>query len=160
LDEAMQKIYRFKETEENLRNTVDQQNKEFIVLLFQQFNIQLKATLLEGCSEQDKKSGKNLLKKFNAIVYGENKNLDWTLLLQSMNRLYDHFPDKLRKSYPNLSEEEIHICCLSKVGLRNDEIAVFFDTTANAIQLRKSAIRQKTGMKGQENFVKQLNTIV
>jgi tetratricopeptide (TPR) repeat protein len=163
LFEARQKIYRFKETEENLKNTVEQRSEEFIDMLSQQFNLQLKATLLENyLPEQEKISGKNLLKKFNEIVYGKDKNLDWSLLLQSMNKLYDHFPDKLRKSSLKLSDEEIYICCLSKAGLRNDEIAVFFEpsTTANAIQLKKSTIRQKTGMKERENFVKQLDTIV
>jgi hypothetical protein len=164
LFEALQRIYQFQETEENLINTVDQQNKEFIDLLSQQFDIQTKAKLLEyHLSEQDKKSGKNLLKQFNDIVYGKGKNLDWAFLLQTINRKYDYFSDKLRKAYPDLSEEEIHICCLSKVGLRNSEISVFLESTsktANAVQLRKSIIRKKTGMIEHGNFVKQLNTIV
>jgi hypothetical protein len=40
------------------------------------------------------------------------------------------------------------------------EISLLIKTTQNAVQKRKSVIRQKTAMKEQENFIKQLDQIV
>jgi DNA-binding NarL/FixJ family response regulator len=76
------------------------------------------------------------------------------------NALYDNYLDRLKNLFPELSETELLICCLSKIGLNNMEISLLIKTTQNAVQKRKSVIRQKTGMKEQENFIKQLDQIV
>ena len=134
-------------------------NNELRKSLFRQLDIVKKISLIESYLKNDEKvKGKEVLKKVNEIIYGQDDN-NWSMFNEMVNVLYDNYLDRLRNSFPDLSETELLICCLSKIGLNNIEISLLIKTSQNAVQKRKSVIRQKTDMKEQENFVKQLDQI-
>lgn len=155
---AEQQIFQLKEMV-NRKFGSNAKNNELRKSLFRQLDIVKKISLIESYLKNDEKvKGKEVLKKVNEIIYGQDDN-NWSMFNEMVNVLYDNYLDHLRNSFPDLSETELLICCLSKIGLNNIEISLLIKTSQNAVQKRKSVIRQKTDMKEQENFVKQLDQI-
>ena len=164
LHKAQQDIVQFQEVAdnlrlntENLRQNMKSQNEEFKNILFKRFEIQKKAALLDGyLSEQDKKQGSKLMRKYKEIVYENGECLQWDEIYEMLNKLYNNFPDKLSEKFPFLDEQERRICYLSVAKLTNSEIAIILESTTGSIQVRKTAIRKKTGMSLNEEFMKSL----
>ncbi len=163
---AKQQIYQLREIvtkqdkKEGENNEID---KKLRMALVEQLDIIKKLSLLEGFlsdSDSSKLSGKTVLQKVNKIIYKSTEELNWSPFFQSVNALYDDFLIQLAQTYPTLTEDEILICCLLKIGLSNEEIRLLLKSTANIIQKKKSSIREKTGMKKQEHFVKQLDYLL
>lgn len=163
---AKQQIYQLKEIVTNKDQKEDKNNeidKKLRMALIEQLDIIKKLSLLEGFlsdSDSSKLSGKTVLQKVNKIIYKSTEELDWSAFFQSVNALYDDFLIRLAQTYPTLTEDEILICCLLKIGLSNEEIRLLLKSTPNIIQKKKSSIREKTGMKKQEHFVKQLDYLL
>ena len=155
---AEQQIFQLKEMV-NRKFGSNVKNNELRKSLFRQLDIVKKISLIESYLKNDEKvKGKEVLKKVNDIIYGQNDN-NWSMFNEMVNVLYDNYLDRLKNSFPDLSETELLICCLSKIGLNNIEISLLIKTSQNAVQKRKSVIRQKTDMKEQESFVRQLDQI-
>jgi tetratricopeptide (TPR) repeat protein len=139
LSDAKQVIYQLKE----MVNDADNSIHPFLV---RQFDIVKKVSLLEGYLKgEDKEKGKEVLKKVNKIIY-EKDSFDWDVLYRTMNQLHKGYFDKIYEAFPNLSELEYKICCLTKSGLNNTEIAILLKSNVNIIQIRKTAIRKKLGI--------------
>jgi tetratricopeptide (TPR) repeat protein len=156
---AEQHIFQLKEIVNN-RVGSNVKNNELRKSLIKQLDIVKKISLIESYLKGDEKiKGKEVLKKVNEIIYGP-EDYNWSVFNEMANALYDNYLERLRNLFPHLSETELLICCLSKIGLNNMEISLLIKTTQNAVQKRKSVIRQKTDMKEQENFIKQLDQIV
>lgn len=128
----------FNEKENSLRGVV-----------LQHFDILTKVALLEDFLGTEKKEeGKELLRKFNKIVYGQKEGLDWDILYRSFNDLYGGFGEQLRRTFKQHEESEFRICCLSYAGLRNTEISIIMKLALNTIQCKKTLIRKKLGIAG------------
>ena len=156
---AEQHIFQLKEIVKK-RVGSNVKNNELRKTLIKQLDIVKKISLIESYLKGDEKiKGKEVLKKVNEIIYGQ-EDYNWSVFNEMANALYDNYLERLRNLFPDLSETELLICCLSKIGLNNMEISLLIKTTQNAVQKRKSVIRQKTAMKEQENFIKQLDQIV
>lgn len=156
---AEQQIFQLKEMV-NRKAGSNSRSNEIRKALFRQLDIVKKISLMENyLKNEEKVNGKEVLKKVNEIIYGQN-NYNWNVFNEMANALYDNYLDRLGNLFPELSETELLICCLSKIGLNNMEISLLIKTSQNAVQKRKSVIRQKTNMKEQESFVKQLDQIV
>ena len=169
---AEQEIYRLKKiidnrtsgetdftgTEGDTASGVDDKLRE---ILAKKFGIEKRIAQIEGSlSKEDKEKGKEVLKRVYTIVYGRSDGYDWDVLINSINDLYKGFTEKLRTVAPQLKEPEFRICCLSKAGLSNSEIAGLLNLTENAIQSRKTQIRKLLNMTEQKNFTKELDKIV
>ncbi len=156
---AEQQIFQLKEIV-NKRVGSNVKNNELRKTLIKQLDIVKKISLIESYLKGDEKiKGKEVLKKVNEIIYGQ-EDYNWSVFYEMANALYDNYLERLSNLFPDLSETELLICCLSKIGLNNMEISLLIKTTQNAVQKRKSVIRQKTGMKEQENFTKQMDQII
>jgi tetratricopeptide (TPR) repeat protein/DNA-binding CsgD family transcriptional regulator len=129
------------------------EKRDFHHILLEQFGVLRKTALIETVlSEPEQASGRKLLKKFNEIVYGRD-TLDWNKLYQSMNNLRDGLYGQIRGKYPQLSEMEFRICCLScETDFSDKEIMIVLGTTLNMVRRIRSDLRKKIGMSKGENF--------
>ena len=156
---AERQIFQLKEMV-NKRVGSNAKNNELRKTLIKQLDIVKKISLIESYLKNDEKiNGKEVLRKVNEIIYGQ-EDYNWNVFNEMANALYDNYLERLSNVFPDLSETELLICCFSKIGLNNMEISLLIKTTQNAVQKRKSVIRQKTDMIEQENFIKQLDQIV
>jgi len=102
---------------------------------------------LEGyLNEGEKGKGKNLLRKFNEVVYGR-KDLDWDVLHKTLDNLHNGFFERLKRKFPDLDESEFRICCLTYDEFDNTEMAIILNYSINTIQTKRSSIRKKLGIR-------------
>lgn len=154
LKETEQKIHQMKKLAQNF----NEKEKSYRNIFIRHFEILKKTALLEGyLKEDEKKKGKQLLLKFNEVVYGEKK-LNWKLLYETLNKLTDNFFIQLRNELPPLDELEFRICCLLAVDFNNTEIAIILNYSINTIHAKRSSIRKKLGIKAFGNIRDFLNT--
>ena len=123
------------------------------------FVAKLELRFLSDVDEVYAERGKTV-KKISDVLYNSSGKSGWKFFYQSINVLYNNFAGRLRDLYPDLDEKDILVCCLSKTGFNDKEIGLLTKDNQNIIQKRKSIIREKTGMRKRESFVKQLDEIV
>lgn len=73
-------------------------------------------------------------------------NEDWLSLYGSLKMTYPFFMDGLEKQFPGLTEEERHFCCLLKLGLDNQQLAIFLNIQSTSVDRRRYRIRKKGKM--------------
>ena len=153
LFEAQQTTYQLKEIMNDKDNAIH-------ALMVKEFDIVKKISLLDGyLLEAEKEKGKDILKKVNKIIY-EQDSIDWEVFYQTMNQLYKGYLDKIKITFPNLSELEYKICCMTKSGLNNTEIAIILKTNVNIIQIRKTSIRKKLKILKHGDITKFMDEII
>jgi DNA-binding CsgD family transcriptional regulator len=103
---------------------------------------------------------KGFLKQVYTIVYGNEENYDWKLLTDTLNHEYESFSDRLHAAAPQLKDVESQICYLSKIELRDGEIAALLHLTIPAIQMKKNHIRHILKMQKRTKFMNELDRIV
>lgn len=134
-------------TLQNIATDFSKEKQTFRNIVVLHFEVMKKTALLESeIPEDERKSGKKLLKKFNKIVYGQD-SLDWSKLYLIMNSLYDGLYDEIKKKYPQWDEMDFRIFCMSNENQFNDnEIALILNTTIPMIRKIRSKIRKDMGI--------------
>ncbi|MBN2776744.1 MAG: tetratricopeptide repeat protein [Bacteroidales bacterium] len=126
-----------------LARSFDDREESFRNVLIRHFDILKKAAVLEGyLNIEEKKAGKNLLRKFNEVVYGQ-KQLDWNIVYNTLNLTSNGVLDKIESEFPQLDDSEFRICCLIYLNFNNTEIAILLRYSINTVQAKKSIIRKK-----------------
>lgn len=98
------------------------------------------------------------LRFHHATKSSELKETDWKQLNESLNVTYPNFTRHLYALYPKLSEQELHICYLIKIGLRKTTIAELLAHSASAITLALSRLYQK--IHGEKGTPQQMEEII
>ncbi|MDR1526408.1 MAG: hypothetical protein LBS46_01910 [Dysgonamonadaceae bacterium] len=149
-----------KQTTYQLKEMVNDADSAIHAFMTKQFDIVKKISLLEGyLREEEKEKGKEILKKVNKIIY-EKDIFDWGVFYQAMNELYKGYFDKIKAAFPQLSELEYKICCLTKSGLNNTEIAIILKSNVNIIQIRKTTIRKNLAIPEYGDIAKFMDTLI
>ena len=77
------------------------------------------------------------------------KEADWTLLLETIDLVYDDFATRFRQLSDRLNEKEIRTACLIKIGLPPAMIARrLFCTKTNISMIRRRIYEKIFGEKG------------
>ena len=67
----------------------------------------------------------------------------WDDFMNLINLIYNDFNKKLIEKYPSLTKEDLHICCLTRLGFNNQVIAILLNQQTNSYARRKSRIKQE-----------------
>ena len=81
--------------------------------------------------------------KAGALHLQEN---DWTIIRNNTNACFDHFTERLKKLYPQLTEEEINFCCLVKMELPLSVLAEIYHIAKGSISRKKMRLKEKIGI--------------
>lgn len=106
-------------------------------------------TKLALLNARESEKNKSFLEKYNELFYGEQRpcHLDWEALYPLIDLLYSGFVKKIRYCYASLlSEKEIQLCCLLRIGMETKEIACVMGQSVHTIRKWKTGIRKKSGM--------------
>ncbi|WP_321348719.1 tetratricopeptide repeat protein [uncultured Draconibacterium sp.] len=148
LKDAERKIYRMQE----MARSFNEKENSYRNVLIRHFDILKKAALLEGyLKEDEKRTGKNLLRKFNDVVYGQ-KELDWNIIYDALNTTSNGFLAQLKNRFPQLDDSEFRVCCLIFVDFSNTEIALVLNYRLNTVEVKKSTIRKKLNIESRGNI--------
>lgn len=80
-------------------------------------------------------------------------NLDddsWDDFMNLINLIYNDLNNKLIAKYPSLTQEDLKICSLTRLGMSNQVIAILMNTQTASYARRKSRIKQEK-MNGNED---------
>jgi len=126
-------------------------------LLLEQENRLIKMREKDGHLREDFFKRLNNIKKIPSLdlVNKKEKNVlidatakisltgdDWEELIRNINIAYDHFTDRLIKTYPNLTIQEIHLCCLVKIKVARNDLANIFCITPQSVKTTKYRIKK------------------
>ena len=94
-----------------------------------------------------------LLRKMRTV----NKPLseeEWNKLFVMVNLLYGKFVERLYKTFSNVKEEDLKVCCLVKLGFTNEEIASILCVHPDTVNKRKLRFKSKfeMGNRGKGGF--------
>ncbi len=67
---------------------------------------------------------------------------DWEELIRNIDLAYDHFTQRLKNTYPKLTIQEIHICCLIKIKVTKNDLANIFCITPQSVKMAKYRIKK------------------
>lgn len=78
----------------------------------------------------------------------------WDDFMNLINLIYNDFNNKLLTKYPSLTQEDLHICCLTRLGFNNQVIAILLNQQTSSYARRKSRIKQEkmNGIEDERSF--------
>ncbi len=85
---------------------------------------------------------------FNDVKYQPSKE-DYDQLKRVLDRVYDHFTGRLKFYYSALTDKEMNVCCLLKIGVPIKIIGSYLGYSPSAMSRMRSRLYEKfTGEKG------------
>lgn len=86
----------------------------------------------------------------------EQKSKELEILV---NEVQNNFVVKFRLSYPLLSEDDIHIVLLLRIGLSHTQIAKITNVLKDSFRIRRCRLKKKMGVECESitNFIKKLS---
>lgn len=87
------------------------------------------------------------------IMHNENgngaihlKDKDWKTIRDNTDACFDSFTERLRRNYPQLTEEDINFCCLIKMELSITMLSEIYHIAKGSISRRKMRLKEKMGL--------------
>lgn len=127
-------IKKLKEGQQNLKNE----------LLINSEQLQ-KMSLLSCTPSHKQKELREEMKRFS--LSSDITSDDWSKLEEYLNLSQNGFVEKLRGAYPTLSEDEVHMLMLIRLGWDNNQLAVFYDIKMETVMTKRSRARGKMKLK-------------
>jgi ligand-binding sensor domain-containing protein/DNA-binding CsgD family transcriptional regulator len=135
---------------DKLANEVKQKNSELSAALLQAAhkNTELKG-LKENLSEltqreENEPGQKREIKKLIRRINSEIDSVDyWEQFQLNFDQVHQQFSQRMHKEFPKLTQNDIRLSCLIKIGLTNKEIASIQNVSLAAIEKSKYRLKQK-----------------
>lgn len=94
----------------------------------------------------NKSKHKTFLKEYNKILFDNDNNeefsIDWKIIYDLCNNLFDNYIEKVNRIFPLLNDIEQKIIILQKIGFNNTEIAAILEKSIHTIDKYSSNIRK------------------
>ena len=85
------------------------------------------------------------------IVINDN---DWNQLHSLLEGGEEYFVSKLKERYPSLSNDEIQMCMLIRIGLSNEDMANIYCITVNSMKRKLYSFKEKMGITDKNQSVR------
>ena len=87
------------------------------------------------------------------IVINDN---DWNQLHSLLEGGEEYFVSKLKERYPSLSNDEIQMCMLIRIGLSNEDMANIYSINANSMKRKLYSFKEKMGITDKNQSVRNI----
>jgi hypothetical protein len=135
----------------NLKTNIERKEKDISkVVADNKLRTEIKKDFLkklEQLNATDEKKVKTEIKKLSAEMeqtIDQHEKID--LLQQHIEDINTQFESKLRETIPGITQSEIEICALIRLGYNNTEIANIVNKSAENVRVNKFRIKQKAGL--------------
>lgn len=135
-----------KELLEKSRMLLEQENK---LIKMREKESQLREDFFKKLNKLNKIPSLGLIKTKNKDLQSDDivrislTDSDWAELIRNIDVAYDHFTDRLKREYPNLTLQEIHLCCLVKIKVARNDLANIFCITPQSVKTTKYRIKKE-----------------
>ena len=85
------------------------------------------------------------------VVINDN---DWNQLHSLLEGGEEYFVSKLKERYPSLSNDEIQMCMLIRIGLSNEDMANIYCITVNSMKRKLYSFKEKMGITDKDQSVR------
>lgn len=99
-------------------------------------------TTAEGAGRIKSIAGR-ILRQINAQLKDDS---DWQLSESYFNTIYDGLLDRLRASYPSLSQTDLRMCVYIKLNLSTKETAELMNISPRSVEMARYRLRKKLGL--------------
>lgn len=155
-------IERLQRAEDELKERLVRELDEKDVKLKDFFR--LRVEMIKEFIGLSRKYGHNLEKlkdKFSRMVSTDSFSVeDWALLQEGVNITGHGIMDYLRRTYPDLTEENLRYCALICAGFETDELAILWGINNDSIYKRRTRLRQKLGLEKTQDLKKFFNELI
>ena len=142
---------------ENLKLSLDFKNKELVssaIVLAQQMEFQNRVTerikeIIEITSQKASEKLYTLIKEINS----QKSGMTWDEFELRFSQVHEEFYQKLRKSYPDLTPNEIKISAFLRLNLNTKDIAALTNRSPRTIENIRMSIRKKFNIDSDVNLV-------
>ena len=97
--------------------------------------------------------------RINSSIKEKLNNNNWHIQLKSYQKLYPIFTKNLISRYPGLTPTDIELCQMTRLGLKNKEIAELMYITLGSLRVSKSRLRKKMNLLTEQNLHSHLVSI-
>ena len=97
-------------------------------------------TFLQGFILERSEVLKKLNQSGDSLIYLSPH--EWSEIERTLNAIDGNRFAKLREQYPNMQEDDIHLCILTRLGLSNRTIGNIYCITVSAVQHRKLKLKK------------------
>ena len=140
--ESEQLIVRIKN--EKLNEAIDSKNRE---LAISTMSIIKKNEILSSIKKElknNKQSNNDAVIKL--IDSNINNKKDWKFLEEAFNNVDKDFLDKVKKSYPEMTPNDLRFCAYLRLNLSSKEIAPLLNISVRSVETRRYRLRKRMGL--------------
>lgn len=146
---AEQEILRLKN--ENLEKEVEARQARLSASVLQsahknQFLADLKEQFLKIEFPELEKNRKDLRKLIRAIDAELNQEDYWQQFQLTFNQMHQGFAHEIHQRHPQISNNELRLCCFIRMGFSNIEMASILNITVNGVEQSKYRLKKKLGL--------------
>ncbi len=111
-------------------------------LLLWKMNVVKKSALL-GRYDNGNLTNAQLINEFYKIVYQDNKHDHWYNILVAFDQINPGVSEKLKTSYPKLTQTDFKMAILTYAGMTIRDISFILDLSVNTVQTYRHQLRKK-----------------
>ena len=77
---------------------------------------------------------------------------DWDDIRQTVDKSYDNFTQRLKRSFPSLSEKDVNFCCLVKIGVSIKDLSDIYCISRTSVSRKKQRVKKdKFGLTAEDD---------
>ena len=153
-----QQAARLQTVNEQLQREIEEKNAEMFTLT--SFIIRKNELILKLKDMVNEIAGKNTQKslipfygKINALL-ADNLNTedDWKMFLIKFEEKHHSFFNRIKKTYPQLTTNDLRLCACLKLNMSTKDIASLMNASVRAVENNRYRLRKKLGLDSSQNL--------
>ena len=76
----------------------------------------------------------------------------WEQFQLNFDQVHQDFAVKIKERYPNLTPNEIRLCCLVRINLANNEVASIQNISISGVEKAKYRLKRKLGLNPEQDL--------
>ena len=108
-------------------------------------------------------AAKKRLADLNKLIHaGINSQDQWAVFNENFDKANESFLLNLRKSFPELTPNDLRFCAFLKMNMTTKEIASLLNISPRSVEVKRYRLRKKLNMEHEENlvvFLMSMNTV-
>lgn len=154
---AEQEILRLKN--ENLEKEVESNQARLSASVLQSAHKNQFLTDLKTQIEKLETHDHALRKVVRAIDHEINQEDYWEQFQITFNQTHQNFIHQLEKLHPDITNNDVRLCCFIRMGMSNSEIATVLNITVNGVEQSKYRLKRKLGMEKEASLNDYIKTL-
>ena len=134
-------------TRQRLQTELNVKDRELVSLLLQLSHKNEKLALIKNqllkLVKSDQGKNSEIASQVVKLVEEHDKNLDWTVVENEIEKIHPGFFSRLMTKHPGISIKDKRLCGYMRLGLTSKEIAGLLNLNAKSVEIARVRLRKK-----------------